>query len=172
MKTPKIGTHSAVPSAAEGYERLAAADERAAVGLLRAGEYRHALYQVVQGMEKRIRATAARLGSSPEASQRKIRGHSLKEALDALVWAVSSDDLARRQVEDLLFRDVLEGIPFADLHNDLRYPIYLVGRRSFVLLDVSRADVEAMLLRSRRLQAYLADIDRLRSASRRGTGAG
>src|SRR3954452_11604321 len=97
-----VGTHAMVGDVAEAYERLAAEDDCAAVELFRAGRYRHALYQTIQAMEKRIRAASVRLSDSPEEFCRRMKGHSLKEALDGLISAVSSNELARRQVEELL----------------------------------------------------------------------
>ncbi|HEY2584278.1 MAG TPA: hypothetical protein VGI81_00785 [Tepidisphaeraceae bacterium] len=165
MKTTIVGKRVFVSDLAEAYERVALEDECVAVELLRAGRFRHAMYQVVQGMEKRIRAASLRLGESPEAFCQRAKNHSLEEALDGLVAALTRHDLAKDQVEDMLFRHVLQGIRFDWLHNDLRYPFYLSNRRTSAVLEVTRTDVEQMLMRSHRLQVYLKDLGRLQSAS-------
>jgi HEPN domain-containing protein len=161
-----IGARIKVNDVGTAYLRLADQDEAAAIDLLRAGRYRHALYQTVQAMEKRIRARALLLSDAPEQLCHQLeRTHSLIDSLEALISNVSPNERVRKQVRDMLCRNVLEGINFARLHNDLRYPFYLPERQSFMVLEVSLSDAQAMLRRSQILQRYLQDFHRIHSAS-------
>lgn len=162
----KVGTRVYVDDVVAEYERLAAEDDSGARILADAGQFRPSLYLVIQGMEKRVRAAWLRLGvEPPEEFSRRVKSHSLKEALDDLIGALARDRLAREHVESQLYGRVLEWIGFGRLHNELRYPSFVSPRDGFTSLRVGRSDVDAMMERSRRLQGYLRDVGRLATAS-------
>lgn len=166
MATPRtyIGRleHGLTDIAAE-YEALAHEDEKVGRLLLGQGQYRHAIYFLVQAMEKFVRCRIFSLvNPNTEYFRNRTRTHDLDELLDFLIEIVSSDAGVQAQVKGQLNNHVLGGIRFGKLHNDLRYPFFSERHQSYSLLQVSRSDAELTLDRLQTLKRFLSDIHQLR----------
>jgi HEPN domain-containing protein len=144
------------------YLRLATQDEKVGRQLLTEKHYRHAVYFLVQAMEKFTRHKIyALVNPTADYFQRRTRTHNLDELLDFLIEIVSSDPLVQSQVKKQLTTYVLRGIRFGSLHNNLRYPLYLRKRKSYAMLEVNGNDAEEVLDLLERLKAFLKEINKL-----------
>jgi HEPN domain-containing protein len=144
------------------YRALAEEDERVGRQLLEQGAYRQAAYLIVQAMEKYVRVRIfAVINPTFPLYQRRTRTHDLDDLLDFLLEIVVSEDI-REQVRSQLKDHVLGGVRFNELHNDLRYPIWLSKRRSYASLQIDRAAAETVVKRLEALKQFLAGLDRLR----------
>jgi hypothetical protein len=75
---------------------------------------------------------------------------------------ICSNAELREQVQLQMQDQVLGGIKFDALHNDLRYPNFDERRRSYSLLSVSCQDADITLERLQTLKRFLKDIHQLR----------
>lgn len=143
--------------------QLAQEDEEIGRLLNDRGKYRHAMYFLLQAMEKYVRAKIFTIVDGKNAYFRnKHRDHSIEEAIDFFVEIVSLNEDIRRQVREQLDRYVLAGVNFGLLHNDLRYPFYSERFNSYSCLEVTKQDAESLMQRLHFLKRFLQDVDRVR----------
>jgi hypothetical protein len=159
----RLGSPRQCAGLADEYRSIALADEKAALLLEQDGHHRQAMYFWVQAMEKHIRAKIFTL-VNPELEwvRNKNRSHSLEEAIEFLLEVLTADSVVREQIRIQICERVLRGIRFARLHNDLRYPFYSPGSRSFSVLEVDESDAKLLGTQLSSLKIYLAQLDRLR----------
>jgi len=144
------------------YRALAEEDERIGRHLLELGAYRQATYLFVQAMEKYVRVRIfAVVNPTLDVYRQRTRTHDLELLLEFLMEIVASGDI-REQVRSQLNDYVLGGVRFSELHNDLRYPLWLSRRRSYAPLQIDRSAAETVLQRLDALKQFLAGVDRLR----------
>jgi HEPN domain-containing protein len=144
------------------YLALAQEDEKVGQLLIGQGQYRHAIYFLVQAMEKYVRCTIFGLvNPNTEYFRNRTRTHDLDELLDFLVEIACANTTVQGQVREQLRDFVLGGIRFGKLHNDLRYPSFSERYQSYSLLSVSRPDADITLERLQTLKRFLKDIHQL-----------
>jgi hypothetical protein len=159
----KIGRWRPCNGIADEYRSIALADEEAARVLQRSGQSRPAMYFWVQAMEKHVRAKIFTLvNPNLEWVRKKNRSHSLEDAIEFLLEIITTDAAIREQVRIQLCKQVLGGIRFAQLHNDLRYPFYSPEQSSFSVLEVEERDAKLLATQLDGLKKCLRDLDRLR----------
>jgi len=159
----RLGTVRRGVDVTHEYLRLAREDERAGLLLQEAGHCRHAIYFLLQAMEKYVRARIfQRVDPQNEYFRNQHRNHSVDDAVDFFVQVVSADSHVREQIKRQLEQYVYRGIRFNWLHNDLRYPSYSQRDASYACLDLSSDDVKAFVERLNFLKKVLADTDRIR----------
>jgi HEPN domain-containing protein len=148
---------------ASEFLQLAQGDEQVGLLLNESGKHRHAMYFLLQAMEKYVRAKIFTLVDGKNAYFRnRHRDHSIEEALEFFVEIVSLNDDVRKQVREQLDRYVLAGVNFGVLHNDLRYPFYSERFNSYSCLEVTKQDAESLIQRLNFLKRFLQDVDRFR----------
>jgi len=144
------------------YRHLAIEDENVGEILLKQGKFKHAVYFLVQAMEKHVRYKIFSLvNPTAEYFRERTRTHNLDELLNFLIEIVSSNAMVQDQVRNQLNKFVLGGIRFGKLHNDLRYPIFFTRRETYSLLEVSQTDAKIVLEKLQQLKTFLEEIDRL-----------
>lgn len=144
------------------YLALAQEDEKVGQLLISQGQYRHAIYFLVQAMEKYVRCTIFGLvNPNTEYFRNRTRTHDLDELLDFLVEIACSNTTVQGQVREQLRDFVLGGIRFGKLHNDLRYPSFSERYQSYSLLSVGHQDADITLERLQTLKRFLKDIHQL-----------
>jgi HEPN domain-containing protein len=163
VQVKRIGVKQGITDVSAEYARLADEDEAAGRFLQSHGHYRHAAYFFIQAMEKQVRAKIFQLVNPDNEYFRECtRTHNVDELLDFLVEIVGSTPLIREQVKGQLENNVLEGVRFGMLHNDLRYPFYQEKSRAHAVIVIRQQDSEMCCGRLERLKPFLRDIDRLR----------
>ena len=159
----RIGTRKQITDVSSEYLRLANEDEKAGQCLLASGHYRHAAYFFIQAMEKYVRVKIFQLvNPNTEYFRERTRTHNLDDLLDFLIEIVGTTPIIRDQVKSQLDNNVLEGVRFGMLHNDLRYPYYRDKSGSHETTIISRQDAEICHQRLVRLKPFVQEIDRLR----------
>src|ERR1700681_4007285 len=159
----KLGTVRRGVDVADEYLRLAQEDESTGLLLQAAGHNRHAVYFLLQAMEKYVRAKIFERVDPHNASFRnQHRNHSVDDAVDFFVQVASSDVRVREKIRLQLDQFVYRGIRFNWLHNDLRYPSYSQRDASYACLDLNDDDVRTFVDRLNFLKKVLADAARMR----------
>jgi HEPN domain-containing protein len=151
------------------YESLAIEDELTSRLLHDSRRYRHAMYLAVQAMEKYVRAKVFELIDGRQEfinDRNRHRNHSIEDAFDFLVEAISSDPIVREQIRKQLQENIIgtnstEAIQFSYLHNNLRYPAYFERQRSFSMLEVGHRDSDLLLQRLDTLKKFLEELEAL-----------
>ena len=158
-----IGKLEKIQHISYGYYQLAQIDEEVADNLLRIEKYRHSMYFYIQAMEKYIRARIFEINSNKHFIEHN-KDHRLDNAIKTLIEILGGDELAKQHMEKHLFENVLGGIKFGSLHNQLRYPFYIEeNKRSvFKMLKVEKQDVLFIRDRLSCLKAFLNDLQKLK----------
>lgn len=158
----EIGHFRELSDVSTEYALWARADEAAANALAEAGLYRHAVYFVVQAIEKHLRAKIFSVASPlNEAVRQANRNHSVEEAAAFLVATFDYDGRLCRLIQEQFDKCLLRGVRFNLLHNDLRYPAYLDRVGGFASLDVSERDLLQMFERLDWLKEFMKEVDLL-----------
>jgi hypothetical protein len=158
-----IGTFKHKIDVSLEYRNLAKEDEEAGVLLMSHQKYRQAVYFFVQAMEKLVRHQIFRLvNPNIEDFRDEARNHELDTLLEFLLRIITGNQMLRDQVRDQLEKNVLKGIRFGKLHNDVRYPAYFKQRDSFSLLQIDSADAEQVYQTLQNLKPFLEHIDKLK----------
>jgi hypothetical protein len=145
------------------YRNLAEKDEEVGRILLAKGEYKHAVYLFIQAMEKQVRHKIYfHINPLKQEFRDGTKTHNLDMLIDFLLRILNSKPQIQNQVRDQIYKNVLGGIRFGKLHNDLRYPIYFYSRDSFSGLRIDKSDAEEALRILDNLKLYLKDIDKIR----------
>ena len=146
----------------EEYWRLAAEDEETAIFLNRNDKHRHAMYFLIQAMEKYVRSKIFTLvNPNIEYFRNKNKNHSLENALKFLFEILSDDEMVKSQIKEQLYHNVLGNIQFFQLHNNLRYPWYLEKFNSYSVLEITKTDFNEVFDKLESLKAFLKDIHKL-----------
>jgi hypothetical protein len=155
----------------ELYRSLSHDDERAARSLLDAGQYRQAVYFVIQAMEKVVHwgiwseVSPDDVDSQGVQYQERTRTHHLDDLLAVLLEvykATINDPRVSQQIEEQLSKYVLEGVHFGYLHNNVRYPRYLEHSQEHTMLEISAKDAESAVQKLVRLRAFVEGFQRLK----------
>lgn len=159
----RIGARKQITDVSSEYLRLANEDENAGQCLMTSGHYRHAAYFFVQAMEKYVRAKIFQLvNPNTEYFRERTRTHNLDDLLDFLIEIVGTTPIIKDQVKSQLENNVLEGVRFGMLHNDLRYPYFRDKLGTHETIVMGKEDAEICYQRLIRLKPFVRDIDRLR----------
>jgi hypothetical protein len=146
----------------EEYLRLAREDEDTGRYLARSARHRHAIYFLVQSMEKYVRAKAFLFVDPTDRNVRDMyHNHSLDDALDLLIEVVAGDSYVKQQINQQIQDFLIEELRFEWIHNNLRYPFYLERVAAFQVLDVASKDSDFMIQRLDWLKRFLNDLDQL-----------
>lgn len=146
------------------YLALAQEDEKVGQLLISQGQYRHAIYFLVQAMEKYVRCTIFGLvNPNTDYFRQRTLTHNLDDLLAFLREIICSNAELREQVRLQMQDHVLGGIKFGALHNDLRYPNFDERRSSYFVLQTERKDADTVYARLQTLKQFLRDIHHLRS---------
>ncbi len=98
---------------AAAYLGLAQEDEKVGQLLISQGQYRHAMYFLIQAMEKYVRCTIFGLvNPNTEYFRNRTRTHDLDELLDFLVEIACPNTTVQGQVREQLRDFVLGGVRF------------------------------------------------------------
>ena len=144
------------------YRTLAMHDERIAGILLNQGEYRHAIYFLVQSMEKHVRATIyTRVDPLNECYRDRTRTHDVDDLLEFLLEIIDVSADVRASIQEQLDRHVLAETRFGTLHNDLRYLKFSPRYQSYSMLTVTMQDALHTRERLQVLKRFLVDLTRL-----------
>lgn len=159
----RIGVRKQITDVSSEYLRFAAEDENAGQCLMTSGHYRHAAYFFIQAMEKYVRAKIFQLvNPDTEYFRERTRTHNLDDLLEFLIEIVGTTPIIRDQVKSQLENNVLEGVRFGMLHNDLRYPYYRDKFGTHEIISMSGEDAEICHQKLVRLKPFVREIDRLR----------
>ena len=158
----RIGNYKHRIDVADGYARIATDDEQAALVLEVAGKYRQATYFLVQAMEKFVRAKIFSLvNPNIEYFRERNRSHSLEDAIEFLVEIVSKNNsTVEQQVKNQLHQHVLGDTQYNQLHNNVRYPIFLKKHDSYSILEVGMEDCAILKNRLASLKLFLNELHR------------
>lgn len=153
-----------VPDLADEYRVMAEVDERAARTLRDEGFFRQATYLALQAIEKHVRSVAARHRDFRNAEARgEFFNHSIEASIASLLGimrAAGAHEVALEQVGKQLDRFAyIDGVAFRNLHNDLRYPHF--NRGAYLVLDLSRPDVDQILAKLDWIKSFLKDMEKL-----------
>ena len=155
----QIGTFREPINVSDEYARLARADEAAANVLADKGHYRHAVYFVVQAMEKHLRAKIFSLVDPADEGVRQAnRNHSIEDAVVFLVGTVTDDDSLRAMIKEQFEAYLFRGLRFNLFHNDLRYPAYFEGTGTYACLTISDKDLVTMFERLDWLKEFMKEL--------------
>jgi len=149
-------------TASTEYLHLAENDERVSILLLQVEEYRHAMYFMIQAMEKYVRHTVFTL-VNPELSyyREKTRTHNVDDLIDFLVSIICTDKNLQDQVKQQIYDNILGGTRFGKLHNDLRYPFFSDKNNCYYSLSITKNDALTTQTRLHHLKLFLKDSHRL-----------
>ena len=161
-KSNYIGKLEIKVNVPESYKKLATEDEEIGKLLLEKGKYRHAIYFLIQAMEKFVKAKIYTLvNPNLDYFRKRNSSHSLDDSLEFLLEILSNDPRVKLQIKDQLYNHVLGSIRFDYLHNNLRYPHYSKRFDSYSVLTVVKRDVEEIYTKLISLQSFLKDVHKL-----------
>ena len=161
MAATRVGRLKRDVQVSAEYARLSREDEQAALELARAGLHRHACYFLIQSIEKAVRAEIFRLvNPNLEYFRERSRTHSVDEAVEFLLEILPQDAATKARLERQLADDVLKGLRFHHLHNDLRYPAYSRRFESYSGLSISKRDVEVLKICLSNMRSFLKTLTR------------
>lgn len=144
------------------YQMLAKKDEAVAVLLKEHSEYKHSIYFFIQAMEKYIRAKIFTLvNPNLEYFRKRNQNHSIDNAIEFLVDIISADENIQNQVKEMLNKNIIQGIKFQQLHNNLRYPLYNSRYDSYSSVDFTKEDCKIIENKLADLKIYLNELHRL-----------
>lgn len=152
-------------SVAELYKEKAERDEKAARILLENGLYNQSAYFLIQAMEKQITSKIAikvDVTNTYFATEiRKTMGHSLEKSAQFLITIYTGNyETLRVQMEQQLIQQVLKGIYFKGLHNNVRYPLYHERYSSYSSLEICHEECLQLFQMLNRLKIYLSELDK------------
>jgi HEPN domain-containing protein len=155
----RIGRFRRDINVSEEYLNRAKEDETVALRLTELGNYRHALYFVLQAMEKYLRSKIFSLvNPNNEYFRQRNRNHSIEEAMDFLVEVISTDAHVQLQIRGQLTKYALANVKYNLLHNDLRYPTYFAAENYSCSLEISRDDVITLLARLNWIKEFMKSL--------------
>jgi HEPN domain-containing protein len=155
MNIGKLRHHGDVSSE---YIRLAQEDEQAAALLTTAGKYRHAVYCVLQAMEKYIRSKVPRTEDHRDGYLAdKHTSHSIQEAMKLFLKNASADPQLWRRATEELRTGLIATNKLDLLQNSLGYLFYSERTHSYWSWDVEKVDVDLLMHQLHLLKTFLQD---------------
>jgi hypothetical protein len=155
----KLGTINHGIIVSDEYSCLAKQDEHAAMILKENNQFRHSIYFFIQAMEKHIKAKIFRIvNPNLKYYREKNKTHSLTDAIEFLIEISSNDDNIRKQVKTQLDRYVFDGINFAYLHNNVRYPSYNPYHNNYSIIEYDKNDCLYIEELNNKLKQYLSEL--------------
>lgn len=148
---------------ANEFQRMAIEDEEAGQHLIQSGRHRHAIYFLIQAMEKYVRAKAFVFVDPRNVHIREMhRGHSVEEALQFLTQVIPFDKSIKDQISQQISVHLTRNLRYEHIHNNVRYPLYRERTGEYSVLEVGPSDSELIASKLRWLKSFLEDVDRFR----------
>lgn len=138
MKRP--GEAKEVSNIADEYLKLSIEDREAAEKLKRFGLYRQAIYFHCQSIEKYIKSELYKKINPDNKFYHDLSNvHSIEKLMELLIDVSSSEAIMREHIKKQVDQ-VLEGVDYRKLHNNLRYPYYNNWKNKNYMIEYRRED--------------------------------
>ena len=157
-----IGSKKIVNNLSYEYQLLATGDESASKILASRGMYGHAIYLLIQSMEKNIRSKIfERVNPNLKYFRDKNKNHSLDASIEFLIDTITTDNIIKEQIKDMFNERVFNGLKSRSLHNNLRYPYYSEHNNVYLRFEYTKNDFNYILEMSENLKKFLNDIHKI-----------
>lgn len=148
------------------YKKIAEDNLKAAQLLMKNGLYNDAYYCFIQSMEKSIKGRICEIidvANPYYADQMRDIGHSLDNAVCFLLRLIAgNNEVMFEHIKKLMVEDVLKGIHFSAVHNNVRYPYYSQYKKKHEYLVMSYSDCVEIEKMEKNLKIFLAELYRIK----------
>lgn len=147
---------------ADSYHSIALNNHKSADILLKQGLYNEAAYMYIQAMEKYVDEQICRrvdVINSFYSKQFHNIGHRLDKSIEFLIEIYSGSNITlKEQLKSQLIQNILKGLKFSSIHNNLRYPYYNDKKNDYCFLTYSQKDCIELQQMTDRLIKFLKEI--------------